>query len=134
MLGQKQIYLIPYELNLKKQSWNQIDNIIYSSLDSDLQNIYKSSYPILINNYTREYYQSANRTIRITLDRDIKTLDQRFGPFPNLSRFMPTRNIAILEIKADGCYHEEVAEVLSEFPAYCSAYSKYIQGLENMSF
>lgn len=133
-LGRKEVFPIPVELDLQKQSWIKVLSLIDSSLDNELLNVFKSTIPVLINSYQREYYQSADRLLRITLDKNLQSLDQRFGPSPNLSYIMPTRNNIILEVKADGTYHKEVANALEEFPTYCSAYSKYIQGTATMSY
>ena len=131
-LGQKLTRTIPQELDLTTQSWREIQASIENELEPKLQNLIRSTVPSLINYYQRDYYQSADGLIRITLDTSHHAFDQRFGPRPNLTRELPIRNETILEIKADSSRHEEIASLLDEFPNYCSAYSKYIQGTETM--
>jgi hypothetical protein len=131
-LGLKVSFPISQEIDLGNHSWSEILNMIKSGLDPEGQNLIGGTHPVLINRYQREYYQSADRLIRITLDTKLQALDQTFGTRPNLSFYLPMRNLCILEIKADGRYHLEVARVLEEFPQYSSAMSKYINGTETI--
>lgn len=132
-LGWKKISPIDLDIALEHLGWPEIMGRISASLDRGLEILFKSTGPVLINSYQREYYHSADRQIRLTLDRDVRVLDQRFGIRPNLTRYSPSRNLSILEIKADSESHQQIADILEEFPQYCSAYSKYLQGTESLS-
>jgi len=131
-LGSKFIFPISSEVDLTKINWNEFQKEIWldPSLDDQLQLI--NTRPTIINKYQRDYFESADQLIRITLDTNLITFNQLFGARPNLSRSSPMRNVCVLEIKSDSVHHLEIASVLEEFPQYCTAYSKYINGTETI--
>ncbi len=129
-LGTKAIYPISTDADLSTISWKQLMQINQNSFPQNHHQIFGNTHPVLINSYQREYFKSADRSIRITLDTDLRSLCQTFGPRPNLTKPTPMHNVCVVEIKADAAYHLEIASVLKEFPQYCTAYSKYIHGTE----
>jgi len=131
-LGSKTVFPIPLEIDLIHITWNDLRALIRPYINQENQHLLMGTNPVLINNYQREYFESADQLIRITLDSRINSLSQVFNGRPNLLRKMPYRNTCILEIKADSAYHQEIASVLAEFPQYCTAYSKYIHGTETL--
>ena len=131
-LGTKSIFSIPEQVNLQNMDWHQLYLTINSHLPPGIQQLFRQTTPILINNYQREYYQSADQLIRLTLDTCIKSLDQTFGNRANLINYLPMRNYCVVELKAGTSHHLKIAEVLSEFPQYTSAFSKFLLGTETI--
>ncbi len=131
-LGSKTVFPIPIEIDLSIISWNDLRALIRPFINQENQHLLINTSPVLINSYQREYFESADQLIRITLDTRMNSLSQVFNIRPNLQRKKPLRNACIMEIKADSTHNQEIASVLAEFPQYCMAYSKYIYGTETL--
>jgi len=131
-LGSKTVFLIPIEIDLSIISWNDLRDLIRPYINQEKQHLLINTSPVLINNFQREYFESADQLIRITLDTRMNSLSQVFNIRPNLQRKKPLRNVCVMEIKADSAYYQEISSVLAEFPQYCMAYSKYIHSTETL--
>jgi len=131
-LGSKIVIPISYEIDLTKYNWNEFRKAVWLNPSHNVQLQLLNTRPVLINKYQRDYFESADQLIRITLDTSLISLNQVFGACPNLDRTLPMRNVCVLEIKADSVHHLEIASALEEFPQYCTAYSKYIHGTETI--
>jgi hypothetical protein len=131
-LGSKKVLPISSEIDLTNITWNEFRKVVLRNPNHNVQLQFINTRPVLINRYQREYFESADQIIRITLDTGLISLNQVFGDCPNLDRTMPMRNVCVLEIKADSSHHLEIASALEEFPQYCTAYSKYIHGIETI--
>lgn len=86
--------------------------------------------PILVNRYRREYFESSDRQVRVTLDFAQTVYDQLLSPYPNLTRSAPQPDTAILEIKGEADAWESIREVANGFPFGVSRNSKYLVGYE----
>lgn len=92
---------------------------------------FRSLNPVLINRYTRKYFESADKKYRITLDYD--QFFYRVNNTENL--FLEEYNDAvsvILELKYDKNSDGEVNKITSEFPFRLSKSSKYVNGLSKI--
>jgi len=85
--------------------------------------------PVLINGYTREYYESADRQVRVTIDCNHVAYEQMMHAAPNLVARSHTRGPVIIEVKADATLHRRVSDVLRTFPLPTGRHSKYVSGL-----
>ena len=86
--------------------------------------------PVLINKYTRRYYCSKDRRLRITVDRNLGVWDQRYRRRPNLSRraLLLPRGI-VVEAKFS---RESLPSLTNEFldaPLRVTRHSKYVNGV-----
>jgi len=91
--------------------------------------------PTLINYYWREYYESADREVRATVDWDQVAYEQISYPRPNLWRPAPSKHQIAIEIKADGRLHRRISDLLSTFPPRVGQNSKYASSvLESLPF
>jgi hypothetical protein len=84
--------------------------------------------PVLINRYWREYYESGDRQLRITVDWDQVAYDQLSYSHPNVSA--PSRDIheIVVEVKGDGRLSKRISDLLSTFPLRTARNSKYVSG------
>jgi hypothetical protein len=85
--------------------------------------------PVLINGYMREYYESADRQVRVTIDCNHVAYEQMMYAAPNLVSRSHVRGPVIIEIKADTALHRRVSDVLCTFPLPTGRHSKYVSGL-----
>jgi hypothetical protein len=85
--------------------------------------------PTLIVSYTREYYESPDEQVRVTVDHDLAFYDQVTYSQPNFLCGTLADDQIVIEIKADPSLHKRVSQVISDFPFRPDHYSKYVQGL-----
>jgi len=85
--------------------------------------------PTLLNSYTREYYESADQEIRITLDYGLVVYEQMLYLVPNLALQTPTAGCAVAEVKAPSTLHQRLSHVLSSLPLQVEHNSKYVSGM-----
>jgi len=89
--------------------------------------------PIIINRYMREYYVSADGQVRLTLDTDQRSYDQRYRSIPNVRNKTAIPDIAIMELKFGVGAYAEARNILRSLPARLSSHSKYVLGLNALS-
>lgn len=86
--------------------------------------------PVLINRYSRRYFESHDRKIRITLDSDQEMLDQMCSPFPNVVRRINLPEVHILELKCESADFAIAVRALGDCPIRTTRFSKYTIGSE----
>jgi hypothetical protein len=84
----------------------------------------------MLMSYQRDYYVSADRVVRATIDYDQRVYDQRQGLRPNLTWSSPLASPVILELKAPASERARLAEVAGAFPLRVERSSKYVAGVE----
>ena len=85
--------------------------------------------PTLITSYVREYYESMDRRVRLTVDRDLAAYEQVMRPAPNLRVKAPGWDRIVIEVKGDPTLHTRLSGVLSSLPLVVTRNSKYVSGL-----
>jgi len=85
--------------------------------------------PVLINRYTRKYFISRDKNIRVTLDSNLAIYDQTRKTFPNYSSKSNLQNILVLEIKFSRNLRNHVVHMFGDIPLRSSRFSKYISGV-----
>jgi hypothetical protein len=88
-----------------------------------------TSCPTLLNTYQREYYQTSDAAIRVTIDHKVRSFDQRFTSGPNWTRPDFGPDLVIVEFKASMTCEEALRRATSAFGWRISRHSKYSQGL-----
>jgi hypothetical protein len=76
--------------------------------------------------YTREYYESADRRVRVTLDRELRCHDLRFGARLARTARRPLPELGVLELKARPEHEAELRAIAARLPAAASRCSKYV--------
>ena len=128
-VGTKKIFKLKdsnlYELNnyLKLNNYFKKSN----SLPDDIKLYLKSLYPVLINSYTRRYYESSNKIFRLTIDKSLK-YSQLFNF--SCSKRMKKEDFLIMEVKYQSDLN--MNNFLNYFfPFNITKNSKYIFSLNN---
>ena len=85
--------------------------------------------PTLLNRYLREYYESMDRRVRITIDYAQRFYEQVSYPAPNLVIQSPVDSALVVEVKCDVDQHRRLSNVLSLLPLQVERNSKYVNGL-----
>jgi hypothetical protein len=87
------------------------------------------SRPTLITSYVREYYETIDHQVRITLDYDLRAYEQFTFTAPNLVSPAIAENLMVVEVKSDTKLYRRVSDVLSSLPLQVSRNSKYVNGV-----
>ncbi len=100
-----------------------------SELPSDVQFDLSQLRPVLLNRYSRKYYQSADRKFRITLDTEVSFF-HFLGSFRGHAVSSIAPRTTILELKYSIGDDDVVSKVTRLFPWRLSKSSKYVTGVE----
>jgi len=87
---------------LSIMSWNELGTLLKKQVNHDLAlHFATSSLPILMNRYKRDYFMSADKNIRDTLDQNVQFFDQRMGCKMNKKFKNISPDMMIMEVKVD---------------------------------
>jgi hypothetical protein len=84
---------------------------------------------VSIISYDRKYYQSFNRKVRITIDDNLISFDQRRRIHPNLMFGRQHLNQIVVEVKVDASDAEILPVVFNQLPFSPKRFSKYCESL-----
>lgn len=100
-----------------------------SSLPENLGHEVRHVQPTLVNQYRRQYFRSADRQVRLTIDSDLKFI--RFQPHSQsfLTR-VEVSALVVLELKYADAASEEAASIANQLPYRLTRMSKYVFGLQ----
>ena len=89
----------------------------------------KSMKPVLLNRYSRKYFQSVNRDYRITVDTDIVfyRINCRNNSF--LKKMTEDVNV-VLELKYNQDMDDNASFITNHFPFRLTKSSKFVSGIE----
>jgi hypothetical protein len=131
-VGWKGVRPIHVTLDLAHQSWPEACRSIREAADTRASLwLAQFAHPVLINHYQRAYYVTADQTVRLTIDTELRAYDQRFSDWPNLRRPAVIADHVVIELKApaDRLSYQRLAEALDRFPLRPDRHSKYVQGM-----
>ena len=132
--GWKIRYAIDELLYEEGDSWRVFTGKLKSKLPPDgAEWLSVNPNPVMINRYQRRYFLSADRKIRVTIDRDQVVLDQRFAAGPNVIRKANLPRTIIVEIKFDRHDRDLASRVIQGMPLRVSRHSKYMVGVGAIS-
>ena len=129
-LGYKKTHTISADIDISHLKWDEIIRRLRIHSSDSFKVLLGSLSPVLINQYKREYYESMDGSVRITLDYDMRAFTQSFGLSPNIVFEQNLQNNMVIEVKAARDAHQMVADVLAGLPLYCTQNSKYLNGME----
>jgi len=128
-LGWKEYYPIPFTFDLTTTSWRAVLKRMRAHVDGSFS-VWLShlTQPVLVNSYMREYYESMDHQVRVTIDYNQAAYEQVVHLMPNLVVKAPLPSRVVVEVKADATLHRRVSNVLSSFPLQVERNSKYVSG------
>jgi SPX domain protein involved in polyphosphate accumulation len=116
------------------ESWNRITETLRRNVPrAAVPWLVERPQPVIMNCYTRRYFETRDGSIRATIDGDQQVYDQRYGTRPNLRRRTPISPATILEVKAPPELAPEVGAALAGLPLRLSRNSKYCQAVQYVS-
>ena len=129
-LGWKMRYAIPFEFDLTTWTWTAFVQQVRVQVDGLFAAwLLATDQPVLINSCMREYHESIDHQVRVTVDRDVASYEQVMYAAPNLLIQAPPAHQVIVEVKCDAGLHRRLSDVLSSFPFQVTRHSKYVDGL-----
>ena len=129
-LGWKILCPIPVAFDLAAVSWRDLMEQMREHAEGRVAaSLSQVDQPTLLNSFTREYYESMDRQVRVTVDSNQVVCDQVMHPAPNLWFRTPIRDRVVVEVKSDSKLHRRVSNVVSRFPLQVERNSKYVTGM-----
>jgi SPX domain protein involved in polyphosphate accumulation len=86
-------------------------------------------FPVLINRYHREYFESSDRRIRATIDSGLTIYDQRYKPALNVTRRANIAPTIVIEFKFAREDRDYASDAIQGIPIRVGRHSKYMFGV-----
>ena len=132
LVGRKRSFALqPFTLTKGFDQRNFDEVIDGSALPNDVLFDLRQLRPVLLNRYSRKYYQSADKRYRITLDTDVSFF-HFLGSFRGHAVTSIVPGTMILELKYSMADDDTVPMITSLFPWRVSKSSKYVTGVEQL--
>ena len=129
-VGYKEYSPIPVTFDLTTISWHDWMQQLRAHAEGNAAvHLALREHPTLLNSYRREYYESIDRQIRVTVDYDQASYEQLVYRSPNLVSRMPIDSLAVIELKSNVQFSRRVSDVLSSFPLQTEPNSKYVRAV-----
>jgi hypothetical protein len=129
-LGTKIVEPLKRPLALDDRRWSDIArNLRSQPLAALAAAVSRKNLPIVIIRYHREYFVSADRAARLTVDSVISTFDQTRSGYPNVRRAIPAEPALIVELKGAADNRKSLQAVAAHMPLTRVAWSKYGRGV-----
>ena len=131
-LGWKRRWPIPGSFDLAQTSWHEwLDRLRGQTSDEALVWLNRIHRPTLINRYVREYYETIEDQIRLTIDYQMRMYDQVSYSAPNLAFPIPSAHLVVIEVKSSPADLSRLSGVFSGFPIRAMRSSKYVTGMQS---
>lgn len=88
--------------------------------------------PVLINSYLRTYYETRDKSLRVTVDEEVTAYSQVLSASPNRSRGHLLPENQIIEIKFNEENRKVAENFLNQLPLRLGRFSKYVQGVQSL--
>jgi hypothetical protein len=120
-------------VDFRQQSWREIRKKLRSELpDSARVWLDANPRPILINRYRRQYFESRDRKVRLTLDRDQQVYSQMIGRNANRSRRTNLPATLIVECKFATEDRRRGVAAIQGLALRVGRNSKYVIGVQSL--
>ncbi len=130
----KKRFELKEKLLMKGQKLKTFRDNIFSHRIVDLYAVDSAQfYPVLINQYKRCYWESADRLVRVTLDRDITFFDQTKFHSLNTNFSEKIGEVGVMEVKSAVENKALVEKIGQALPIKVSRFSKYVVGIQSAS-
>jgi SPX domain protein involved in polyphosphate accumulation len=132
-VGSKESYKIESLRSFSELNSKEVKFIVMEELASKGVFFRNELYPTLLVSYNREYFETLNSTVRITIDKEINFFDLNFNN--TLSSINPIRhNSSIMEIKFNLELMDTVSSLIKPLRVSPSRHSKYLVGLSRLGY
>ena len=94
--------------------------------DAWTEDLSSSLMPVQWIRYEREYYATADKKVRITLDRNVASWDLRYRPTLSCQIASHLPNILIIEAKCAEEHYDEAQSIVARLPVQVDRCSKFV--------
>jgi hypothetical protein len=120
-------------VDLESETWLEIRRKLRAKLPAAARIwLDANPQPVLSNRYAREYFESRDGRVRVTLDREQCVLDQRFKARPNLTAKANLPATMIVEFKFAQKDRALASQAIQGLPIRVSKNSKYVIGVQSL--
>lgn len=88
--------------------------------------------PVLFNRYRRQYFETADRLVRLTIDHELQFADLRDRPHCRRATFAE-EGLVVIELKYRRDHERHGALAASELPFRLDRLSKYVRGVQRLA-
>lgn len=132
--GWKQHYKVDEKPDKGGSSWREIRDVMLGEISDNGKRILRNNpNPVMINQYDRKYFVTADGQIRLTVDRNQNVWDQRYKPNPNYTHRANLCKTLVVEIKFDRADQEYASQIIQGIPLRVSRNSKYMVAVHTIS-
>lgn len=111
--------------------WTEMFRILQGAITPNLREWFLACrQPVLLNCYRRQYYESSDGNVRVTVDTGIRFYDQRFAAKPNIHLRDYRLDTPVLELKFAPQYRQIALRTIRPLRLRQSRFSKYSIGVE----
>jgi hypothetical protein len=117
-------------MDIQDKTWHSIRAEMSGRLQGPDRLIVEAlRFPILIATYYRHYFVTTDGSIRVTVDTNLRIVDQRFSAKPNFTFDSVQAKFEVLECKFDPSQEPEAFHLLRPLDLRWTRFSKYCFGL-----
>lgn len=132
-IGWKWSWPIEQTLDLQALTWQSFLDTIKRPLPDAFRFMLEANATVsLVNRYVRSYFESRDRRLRVTLDRDLAFFPQMGRARPALLHGARHPDAVVLELKCAVADRGLGARALANVPLRASRHSKYAVGVESL--
>ena len=127
LMGWKDLAKIEESIDIEGTDRNAFMRFLVDNVPPDWRDELRMGFePVQWISYNRNYYTTADRLVRITMDRDLQAWDQR--PLYRLSRSQRTfmERILVVEAKCATEHYDRAREFLNQMPLFVDRCSKFV--------
>lgn len=129
LVGIKRSYpLQPLEIDETLDRERMLRIAAQSDLPDEVMEQLKRLEPVLVNCYSRSYYESFNRKFRITLDSDLQYF--HFNRRISWENRKTEPDKFVLEMKYNSEFNDDASRVTQQLPFRLAKNSKYVSGVD----
>lgn len=129
LVGRKSSYDLPdFRLPNKVESHFFIDLFRKSNIPPSVIETLLQLEPVLINGYSRKYFQSFDRNYRFTIDQKMKFFDYR-SLVNGRALGLEDYSGCVLELKYNREFDSDAGNIIGSLPIRITKSSKYVSGL-----
>lgn len=131
-VGWKSYCPMPPTFDLTTISWNELMGQLREHATGEhAMALARVERPTLLNSYVREYYESMDEQIRLTIDSEQRVYEQLTHTTPNVRFPARATNGIVVEVKADPSLARRISNLYSSLPVLVEQNSKYVDGILN---
>jgi SPX domain protein involved in polyphosphate accumulation len=136
-LGRKEYYpLTSFSMSDKAGTFDLLKMMKQATLPSRIQHDIRSLLPHLANSYTRQYYLSADKRFRLTVDTNMRFFQLDHMHSGSFREQYPGVQSIVMELKYSSCegIDLDAREITSRFQFRVTKNSKYVSGIDKTFF